>query len=191
MADVLLPGLIKIGDWLIQLFDIGLKRRKEILDDILEPVFKELIIVHKNYVSIFRAAIDALPDLESARRIISEKREEFESERYAVREKSRRYFVGLKHPEERRFVWAVLMYFFEGPVNLDDAVVDINIATLIERGHDAAIDSPTTIALKRLRHETDPGRAYTPLAEELVRLEERHCYVCRKFADLQIRVKAG
>lgn len=86
----MLNVFLSILDRLIKLKEHRDKRVQRIYDDFLEPVFNDLLIVHRDYIQMFEKVRQTLPSIEecselegkrkyySARDYLHEKRIEFE-----------------------------------------------------------------------------------------------------------------
>jgi hypothetical protein len=57
----MVKALLDIIDRLIQLKRIKEKRRRNLLEQVLEPLFNDLMIVHQDYIAMFEEVLHRLP----------------------------------------------------------------------------------------------------------------------------------
>jgi hypothetical protein len=92
----MIDGLVKITDRLIELVKYREEKSRRIFDKLIEPVFADLLLIHKNYLEIFETVRTLLPNegdskkkhnkkLKQAYDYLSQKRVEYEPTRIKLR----------------------------------------------------------------------------------------------------------
>jgi hypothetical protein len=92
----ILAGLGKITDRLIELVKYREEKSRRIFDKLIEPIFNDLLLIHKDYLEMFEQVLRMLPDkddgrkkveksLKRAQAYLEEKRRTFEPIRVKLR----------------------------------------------------------------------------------------------------------
>jgi hypothetical protein len=115
MIDLLLKLLEKLG----QLAEYRSARQKRAFKEMAEPMFNELLEVHKDYIRIFteaRSLVETSPNAEPALQYLERKRMEFEPVRVKLRTMAQTVFHPSPTSEMDAFLNAVANYFPVGDI---------------------------------------------------------------------------
>ena len=118
----MIDGLVKIVDRLIELVKYREEKSRRIFEKLIEPVFNDLVVIHKDYLAMFVEVSSLIPSdgdgtkkqkkkLSEALRYLSKKRIEFETTRIKLRAISQS-FKNTKTNEKDEFVRAVVSYLW-------------------------------------------------------------------------------
>jgi hypothetical protein len=188
--------LLKLIDRLIDLKKYQAERLHKTFQDILDPLFNDLLSVHGNYIRIFEEVQEQLatiPDLTSddgKKRLLEiaeslrQRRLEFEPVREKLAAMTRELGGGLygkgpkmKSPEAQEFVAVVLQYFPRANLTTHTS----RSSALVEALRGGAAITPTQV--------DSYGRGLPELVESTIQdCRERWSAVCGSYAKLKIAI---
>lgn len=191
--------LLKLIDLLLNLNKYERERLHKTFQEILDPVFNDLMAVHQNYIRLFEDVQEQLaliPDLNSEdgkKRLLEvaeslrRQRLEFEPVREKLAAMSRELGGGLygagpkmESPAAQEFVGSVFKYFPQA--NFTDRASRSSALVVALRG-------AATIIPAQIEHN---GRYLPELIESTIRdCREKWSAVCESYARLKIAVRAS
>jgi hypothetical protein len=179
---VLIDGLGKVISHVVKLLERRETRTKEHFA-LLQELFDDFLVVHRNYVTLFTLVRNALlidihtnPEkkeeiLAEVRRVFGLQRLEYEGLRTKLRAMAQGLVKSTDDPAERRFLWAIICYFLEHErPNKSFRDLDLQTKLLVEQGKDAVLSTPSSYILGLLTSNKDPdkiGRAVESIIGDL------------------------
>ena len=179
---VLLEGLGKVISHVVKLLERRETKTREQFA-LLQELFDDFLVVHRNYVTIFMLVRNALlidiatkPDkkdeiLAEVRRVFGVQRLEFDGLRTKLRSMAQGLVKSADDPAERRFLWAIICYFLEHErPNKSFRDLDLQVKLLVEQGKDAVLSTPSSYILGLLTSNKEPdkiGRAVEAIIGDL------------------------
>jgi hypothetical protein len=118
----MIDGLVKITDRLIELVKYREEKCRRVFEKLIEPIFTDLLLIHKNYLEMFETVRSLLPHKKDSKQkrnkklrrafdFLSQKRVEFEPTRDKIRAIIRALpGVGQKQNKKEVFVLSVAQY---------------------------------------------------------------------------------
>jgi hypothetical protein len=212
--EPLFPAIAKLIDLLLRLAEISSGRRKELFQRVFDPMFDQLLIIHKDYIELFNKSLETLPthiegegwvdkdfkptdtlaesfraNVRDAKRSLMEGRESYEAERIRMRALAHTFFNKKLKQEEKRFVWSIVCYFLtpERRVQSND-FIDMQIEILEGDTGVRTLDTPALSAASVVSHETDPKRIRTILTSAKINQLEKWTDVCRLYGELKSQI---
>lgn len=193
-----------------------LGKRRLIFDEIMTPMFDQLLLIHNDYLGLFNSTLKRLPveieeqgwfnydfepldrlkpeftiEVAKAKRELVEGRESFEAQRIQIRALAAAVIQKDFSSEEKRFLYGVLAYFLYPESSLIAWRIDGQIETMETRGPVSAWDTPSSSAAELIEHEKDPNKIRETLSSSKMQQLERWTEICRLFAELKAEVKTG
>lgn len=193
------------------------KRREERFDKFIRPLHDKLQEVHLNYSETLRRFKRGLPmrsgekswidadhfgalGQDEALAIVEEKkarfradREEQESVRDLLRINAKAIIEAIEDKMERRYLYALIVYFQENdhrPFQSGD-FIDNQINTIIDKGGNSAMDTPTTVLLKQIRKTANPEEIEGHVTSAINSLNQRLSDAAKAYIELQKDIIKG
>lgn len=195
----LVSGLTKIIDLLVKLREDRAASSKERFEKSYKPLFDDFLIIHANYAHMFIEARSALfqaaPGSTDPAEVIAQvkdyltaQRAEYDGLRTKLRALSQAIVVKTEDLDERRFLWAIIVYFLqhEQP-NKPYRTLDRQTHMLATQGKDAVIDTPSSFVLGKLKQESDPLKLANMLHALIADLAGYQSDICRAYALLHMK----
>lgn len=181
----LTPTSVRILESLLSKFlrnqrkEEGSQRRFDLL---IRPLFDQLQVVHLDYSQILRKVrrellrtgdmdpAAGLAAAEAAVEALEHDRTRQEGVRDRLRTNAGGMLSALKDKMERRFVYAIIVYFQENDHRpfLADSVIDAKVDIIVEDGGRTAMSTPTTVLLGELRGRLSEWRDGSRERDEIV-----------------------
>jgi len=205
-----LPALKSLSEWLLKLATARSGERKAVVEALVKPLHADFQKVHGHYAGVLRRLDEALPvggpglgwlvagspteldDAQAATAVraakakFDEARKGEEQARYWLRTHAREILVSAPGEEERRYLYAILVYFLEEHYRpgLDEGGFARAIEPIVRKGGVALIRTPTSRLAAKIAALDDAQDIRDVLHEAMGELEQRASDVVRTYIAL-------